>query len=208
VARAPFDELSGDPSSLASIVGPCSFALVLRRAVWRVRGLQQSERNRHVEEASAHDRKAEPMKATTLLERHHRNLQQLCEAVERGSTSIRESLLPQLATDLVAHMAVEDQLFYPIIGEVLGEEAWAIEGRLRHGQATESLAQALVARLDGSEFDRAIAELRAVIELHAEEEEEGLFARMERALDAGTSRELARTMMSLYRSKVEAGYSP
>jgi hypothetical protein len=148
------------------------------------------------------------MKATTLLERHHRNLQQLCEAVERGSASIRESLLPQLATDLVAHMAVEDQLFYPIIDEVLGEGAWAVEGRLRHGQATESLAQALMARLDGSEFDRAIAELRAVIELHAEEEEEGLFGRIERALDAGTSRELARTMMSLYRLKVEAGYSP
>jgi hypothetical protein len=148
------------------------------------------------------------MKATTLLERHHRNLQQLCEAVERGSASIRESLLPQLAADLVAHLAVEDQLFYPIIGEVLGEDAWAIEGRLRHGQAAVILTQTLEAGLDGADFERAIGELRAVIELHAEEEEEGLFARMERALDAGTSRELARTMMTLYRSKVEAGYSP
>jgi hypothetical protein len=145
------------------------------------------------------------MKATTLLERHHRNLQQLCEAVERGSASIRESLLPQLAADLTAHMAVEDQLFYPMIGEVLGEDAWAIEGRLRHGQATASLVLALEAQLDGDDFERAIGELRAVIELHAEEEEEGLFARVERALDAGTSRELARTMMSLYRTKLEAG---
>jgi hypothetical protein len=147
------------------------------------------------------------MKATTLLERHHRNLQQLCEAVERGSAGVRASLLPQLANDLTAHMAVEAQLFYPAIGAALGEETWGVEGRMRHAQVTVSLEQALQASVEGAEFDRAIAELRAVLELHAEEEEEGLFARVEHALDASASRELARTMMSLYHSKVEAGYS-
>jgi iron-sulfur cluster repair protein YtfE (RIC family) len=147
------------------------------------------------------------MKATTLLERHHRNLQQLCEAVERGSAGVRASLLPQLANDLAAHMAVEAQLFYPAIGAALGEETWAVEGRLRHAQVTVSLEQALRASVEGAEFERAIAELRTALELHAEEEEEGLFARVEHALDAGASRELARTMMSLYHSKVEAGYA-
>jgi hemerythrin-like domain-containing protein len=146
------------------------------------------------------------MKATTLLERHHRNLQQLCEAVERGSAGIRESLLPQLASDLAAHVAVEAQLFYPMINEVLGEEVWGVEGRQRHRQAIDSLEHMLDATLDGIEFDRAVAELRAVIELHAQEEEEGLFERVEHALDAGASRELARTMMSLYHLSVEAGY--
>jgi hypothetical protein len=147
------------------------------------------------------------MKATTLLERHHRNLQQLCEAVERGSARMRESLLPQLATDLAAHMAVESQVFYPAIGAALGEESWGIECGIRHAQVTVSLESALGATVDGVEFDRAIGELRAVLELHVAEDEEGLFARVERTLDAGASRELARTMMSLYHSKVEAGYS-
>jgi hypothetical protein len=146
------------------------------------------------------------MKATTLLERHHRNLQQLCEAVERGSAPMRESLMPQLAADLVAHMTVEMELFYPTVGAVLGENAWADEGRLRHRQAIRSLEHALEATCDGHEFERAIAELRSVIELHAQEEEEGLFARAESALDAGASRELARAMMTLYHSSVEAGY--
>jgi iron-sulfur cluster repair protein YtfE (RIC family) len=147
------------------------------------------------------------MRATTLLERHHRNLQQLCEAVERGSASVRESLLPQLAADLEAHLIVEAQLFYPMIAEVLGEEAWGIEGRVRHDQAIRSLEQALEATCDGAEFERAIGELRAIIELHAQEEEECLFERVEHALDAGASRALARTMMSLYHVSVEAGYS-
>jgi hemerythrin-like domain-containing protein len=147
------------------------------------------------------------MKATTLLERHHRNLQQLCEAVERGSAGIRQSLLPQLATDLTAHIAVEAQLFYPAISAALGEETWGVEGRIRHAQVTLSLEHALEASVDGSDFEHAIAELRSVLERHAEEDEVGLFARFERTLDAGASRELARTMMSLYHSKVEAGYS-
>lgn len=147
------------------------------------------------------------MKATTLLERHHRNLQQLCEAVERGSPGVRESLLPQLAADLVAHVAVEAQLFYPMIRDVLGEDAWGVEGRLRHRQAMASLERALEATFDGLEFDRAIGDLRAVIEEHALEDEEGLFERVEHALDSGASRELARTMMSLYHSNVEAGYA-
>jgi hypothetical protein len=146
------------------------------------------------------------MRATTLLERHHRNLQQLCEAVERGSPPVRESLMPQLAADLVAHITVELELFYPMLGEVLGEEAWGDEGRLQHGLAIRSLQRALTSACDGPEFDRAIAELRELVELHAQEEEDGVFARVEHALDAGASGELARTMMSLYRASVEAGY--
>ncbi len=146
------------------------------------------------------------MKATTLLERHHRNLQQLCEAVERGSPTMRESLMPQLAADVAAHVAVELEFFYPMIGEVLGEEAWGVEGRARHAQAVRSLEEALEATRDGVEFERAIGALRVAIELHAQEEEEGLFARVEAALDPGASRELAREMMTLYHASVEAGY--
>jgi len=150
--------------------------------------------------------RAAPMKATTLLERHHRNLQQLCEAVERGSAGVRESLLPQLASDVIAHLAVEAQLFYPVIGEALGEGTWGVEGLVRHAQVIESLDLALEAPVDGARFEGAIAELRAALEMHAEEDEEGLFDRVERALDAGASRELARTMMALYHARVEAGY--
>jgi hemerythrin superfamily protein len=149
------------------------------------------------------------MKATTLLERQHRNLQQLCEAVERGSATVRESLLPQLAGDLMAHLAVEDQLFYPAVLEVFGEGGFTGESQVRQRRehATKSIEHALGATVEGEEFERAIVELRAVIELHAQEEEETLFPRVERALEADASRQLARAMMSLYHAKVEAGYS-
>jgi hemerythrin superfamily protein len=147
------------------------------------------------------------MKATTLLERQHRNLQQLCEAVERGSASIRESLLPQLAGDLVAHIAVEEQIFYPAASAALNEFEWVRSSHARHAQAMRSLERTLDAPLDGDEFDEAIGDLRMVVELHAEEEEEGLFPRLEDVLDRRAMRELALAMMTLYHAKVEAGYA-
>jgi hypothetical protein len=147
------------------------------------------------------------MKATTLLERQHRDLRQLCEAVACGSASMRESLLPQLAGDLVAHMAVEEQVFYPAACAALHEDLWMRSIRRRHAQAKESLDRALDAPLDGEDFTRAMGELRSAMDLHAEEEEEVLFPRLELVLDPSAMHHLGQSMMALYHSKVEAGYA-
>ena len=69
------------------------------------------------------------MKATTLVEHQHRNLEQLCDAVEGGSAGMRASLLPQLAGDLAAHIAMEEQLFYPAACEPLRAQADLRAGR-------------------------------------------------------------------------------
>jgi hemerythrin superfamily protein len=147
------------------------------------------------------------MKATTLLERQHRNLQQLCEAVERGSVSIRESLMPQLAADLSAHIAVEEKLFYPVVSQTLQEDAWMRQGRARHAEARRHLDRALDAAFDGPEFSAAMSGLRATVELHAEQEEEVLFPRFEDAIAADAMRKLGRAMMDLYHTVVERGYA-
>jgi hypothetical protein len=147
------------------------------------------------------------MKATTLLERQHRNLQQLCEAVERGSAKIRESLMPQLAGDLAAHVAVEAQVLYPAACGALHEEALMRSSCSRHAQAMRSLEHTLRASPDDEEFTRAISELRNVVELHAEEQEEVLFPQLETSLGPSELRQLALAMLALYHAKVEAGYA-
>ena len=147
------------------------------------------------------------MKATILLERQHRNLQQLCEAVERGSASVRESLLPQLAGDLVAHLAVEEQLFYPAVCAALHEDADVRSDKSRHAEARVQLERVLAVPVEDDEFAQAMGALRDVVERHAEEEEDVLFPQLEGAIDSGAMRELGLSMMSLYHAKVEAGYS-
>src|SRR5579863_2207093 len=118
------------------------------------------------------------MKATTLLERQHQNLRQLCDAVERGSANARALLLPQLAGDLAAHFAVEGQLFYPAASAALHQDFWMRAGERRHAQALSWLDRALDSPLDGEEFAGAIAELRRVIDVHAIEDAR-LFANLE-----------------------------
>ena len=101
---------------------------------------------------------------------------------------------------------MEEQVFYPAACAALHEESWLRSSRSWHARARQSLDRALDAPVDGEEFERAMGELRAAVELHAEEEEETLFPQLERALDVGAMRRLGVSMMSLYHAKVEAGY--
>jgi hemerythrin-like domain-containing protein len=145
------------------------------------------------------------MKATTLLEHQHRNLQELCDTVERGSAGMRASLLPQLAGDLRAQIAVEEQVFYPAACEALHEETWLRSCHAYRAEARRSLDRALEAPIEGEEFASAIGELRGLLAQHAHEEKDVLFPRLEKVLDAGAMRRLGMSMMAFYDVEVESG---
>jgi len=147
------------------------------------------------------------MKATTLLGQQHGNLQQLCQVVEEGSANLRQSLLPQLAGDLAAHLMVEEQVFYPAACAALREPGWMASSDAWHIHARQSLERAMDAAVDSEEFALAIGELRLALARHADEDREVLFPRLERALDAAAMRELGLTMLALYHAKLEAGYA-
>jgi hemerythrin-like domain-containing protein len=147
------------------------------------------------------------MKATTLLEHQHRGLRELCDAVEMGSAAMRVSLLPQLAGDLAAHIAVEEQVFYPVACAALHDDDWLVTMRACRVQAERSLDRALLASPDGEEFARAIGELRGLVSKHVAEEEDVLFPRLEKALDAQAMRALGESIRTLYEREVESGYS-
>jgi hemerythrin-like domain-containing protein len=145
------------------------------------------------------------MKATTLLEHQHRQLQELCETVERGSASMRASLLPQLASDLAAHIAVEEEVFYPAACAALHDDGWLGACRSKKHEVRQSLHRALGAAPDGEEFAHAISQLRRLVDGHAQEEDV-LFPRLEKALDARAMRDLGVSMLALYDLQVEASY--
>lgn len=146
------------------------------------------------------------MKATTLLERQHHDLRQLCDAVELGSASVRESLLPQLAGDLMAHLAIEAQLFYPAIARLLGDKGLSCESLAGQGLARGALERALGLPTHGSDFGCAMADLRAIVADHCDTADQILFPRLEREIDAVAMRDLAREMLALYHVTVELGY--
>jgi hypothetical protein len=146
------------------------------------------------------------MKATTLLQRQHRNLQQLCEAVERGSASIRKSLFLQLAGDLAAHIAVEEQLFYPWLARALRDEKSFRVAGTRHAMAREALERAASSDVESDEFTEAVTDLRNVLDVQAREQEATIFPQLERSVPATAMRDLALAMMRLYDAEVEIPY--
>jgi hypothetical protein len=146
------------------------------------------------------------MKATTLLQRQHRNLQQLCEAVERGSASIRRSLFLQLAGDLAAHIAVEEQVFYPWVALALRDEKCFRVARGRHALARQALERAASSDVDCDEFTCALTDLSKVLDVHGREQEATLFPQLERSLPPSAMRDLALSMMRLYDTEVEIPY--
>ncbi|MGD0530664.1 MAG: hemerythrin domain-containing protein [Polyangiaceae bacterium] len=146
------------------------------------------------------------MQATTLLHQQHRNLQELCDVVEGGSASVRESLLPQLAGDLAAHLAMEEHVFYPAALAALDEHSSLKASQAWHLVARQALERAIDAPVDGEEFAAAIRALHAALAMHADEEE-ALFPRLERALDPGAMRKLGLSMMAHYDAKQETGFA-
>ena len=147
------------------------------------------------------------MKATTFLVHQHKNLRELCDAVVTGSASMRASLLPQLASDLAANIAVEERVFYPAACAALHDEEWLGACHDRHVAARRSIDRALGASPDGEEFAEAIGELRGLVTRQAEEEESGLFPRLEEALGASEMRALGQSMLDVYDREVEATYA-
>ena len=57
------------------------------------------------------------MKATTLLAQQHKKVKTLFKKLESGRSD-PQALLSELANDLVAHMAIEHEIFYPAVEAV------------------------------------------------------------------------------------------
>jgi hypothetical protein len=144
------------------------------------------------------------MKATTLLERQQRELQELCETMETGSAGLRASLLPQLATDLVAHMAIEDQVFYPAVSRALHDDALVGSCRSGNVRARCSLRRALEVPVDADEFASAMGELRSAVQRHAEDDR-GLFTRLEGVLEPRAIHDLGLSLLAAYHAQLEPG---
>src|SRR5688572_25140478 len=105
------------------------------------------------------------MKATSLLETQHRKVEALFKKLE-GGRSEREPLLEDLANNLAAHMAIEQEIFYPAIKEV--DEELVHESFEEHSLAELALKRLFVAP-DDEAFKARLTALKELIEHHVSE---------------------------------------
>jgi len=118
------------------------------------------------------------VKATELLKRQHREVKGLFRETKKASgAKDRRSGMEEIASNLLAHMAIEEDIFYPAvkgIGSTKAEELIP-EAFEEHHVAKLVIAELPKVDPEDERFEAKITVLQELIEHHVQEEEQELF---------------------------------
>jgi iron-sulfur cluster repair protein YtfE (RIC family) len=140
------------------------------------------------------------MNAIQLLKDQHKKTKATLEKGSKGKLSQAES--KKAADELVAHMVIEEHVFYPRIRELKAD--LVSESYEEHTTARFSLARCLNAKTD-EEIKARVTVLKELIEHHVEEEEEEMFPKVEKGIDAEELELLGTKMEAMFQQAVELG---
>ncbi len=142
------------------------------------------------------------MKATALLKEQHAEVLGLLRQLMNG-TGRSSSVLEKLAVNLVSHMVIEQELFYPAVLKV--KEDLVLEGYEEHAVARFALKRLMKTSPTDRTFKAKVKTLKEIIEDHIEEEEKNMFPKAEKELK-DRSQTLCAEMKVLFKTTIKAGY--
>lgn len=146
------------------------------------------------------------MKAIELLKSQHRQVEELFKQLEVAKDDVEKSrLFEELATNLVAHDAIEREIFYPACEEKMGLNDLLGEALVEHGVVEFSLFCADNAQGE-EDFDYKCTVLKDVIGHHVKEEEETLFPKVEKVLGAEALTALGAEMQARFKEVKEEDF--
>jgi hemerythrin superfamily protein len=117
------------------------------------------------------------MDCTKLLEADHRQVEDLLERIAEAKGDAVTPLVEQLATSLQAHMELEEQVLYPAMKPVTGEEM-VEEGVTEHDLARKALQDVISLAPEEPGFEAALEVIKAGIKHHVEDEEGEVFPQL------------------------------
>jgi hemerythrin superfamily protein len=117
------------------------------------------------------------MDVTKILEADHRTVEGLFDQIEKAKGDERTPLIEQLATNLRGHMELEEEVVYPAMKPVTGDEE-VQEGVTEHELARKALQDVVSLAPDEPGFGAALEALKAGIVHHVEEEEGDVFPKL------------------------------
>jgi len=138
-----------------------------------------------------------------LLSSQHRKVEALFKKLENGRVE-PGPVLEELANSLAAHMAIEQEIFYPAIKSI--DPDVVNESYEEHALAELELKRLLSTNPEDEAFQARVTTLKELIEHHVEEEEEELFAAVEKKLEEDRLAELGKAMKARFDEVVEAGF--
>jgi iron-sulfur cluster repair protein YtfE (RIC family) len=142
------------------------------------------------------------MNAIDLLKEQHEKVKKTLTKMSEGAAP-NSAELRKLADELVAHMVIEEHVFYPRVKELMKDmisesfEEHAVArfelGRLLQATGTEKKTRALV--------------LKELLEHHIKEEEEEMFPKVRKEISKEDLETLGTKMKALFEKAVEKGYA-
>ncbi len=141
------------------------------------------------------------MRATTLLENQHREVEALFDAIDRSDATNRQQLVNELATALAAHMVIEEETFYPMTINVRRE--MIPENLEEHELAASTIQRTVLCQSDEEILLARVRVLRTLIEEHIRREEMDLFPSVESAIDDGQLQAMGQQMESRFNQLIK-----
>jgi hemerythrin superfamily protein len=134
------------------------------------------------------------MDAITLLKEDHRTVEKLFKQFEKTTeraSATRKKLVREIITELSVHAAIEEQVFYPAVRQLVSDqEDMALESIEEH-----HVVKWILSELDGRDpgderFEPKVTVLIELVRHHVEEEEQELFPAVRSALKRKTLNEI------------------
>jgi hemerythrin superfamily protein len=140
------------------------------------------------------------MDAIDLLISQHREMEALFKQVKQvldsGDTGATKKLFAEVADKLTTHIASEEEIFYPAVRAKRTEDI-LLESLEEHLSLKRLLADLLQLQPSEQTFEPKFKVLKEQAEHHHKEEEEHLFPKVSKLLDAGARTTLAQEIMEL-----------
>jgi iron-sulfur cluster repair protein YtfE (RIC family) len=141
---------------------------------------------------------------TLLLEKQHRLVKGIFKKLEAGR-SPAAPLLKELSNNLAAHMAIEQEIYYPAAKSV--KEDLVFESFEEHSLAELGLKRLLATPSKDESFRAKVTACKELIEHHVEEEEEDLFPAVDKKLSPETLAEMAKQMKARFAEVLDGGFA-
>lgn len=141
------------------------------------------------------------MKATMLLRRDHRNIEQALALI--GSIwDVTDDDFHALAADLMAHLAADESLLYPAAERAMVDDLAA--HRVRHARLRTAVIQATGRTGDRTVFRQRLSDLADAFATHARLEERTVHPSLESALNEASLEALG-TKVATFRASMMTG---
>jgi hemerythrin superfamily protein len=141
------------------------------------------------------------MNAIELLKMQHEKVTKALDDVHENGA--RGNKLTTIADELVAHMVIEEHIFYPRVKELMKDMVG--ESFEEHAVARFELARLLQA--SGPEVKTRALVLKELLQHHIEEEEKEMFPKVQKNIDTVELEQLGARMKAAFETAVAKGYA-